>query len=133
MQKKNLKAIEVGAGITAGIAGALAAGYLLYENTKPQQKKAAAWAMKARAQAAHQAKQLSKIGKSEYHRIVEQAMKQYGALEKINAVELRKVIADAKGEWKHIQAEAKKAAKESKPKTVKRKPVKKSVTKKKRA
>ena len=134
MKKKTAKALEVGAGVTAGIAGALAAGYLLYEHTKPQQKKAAKWAMRARVQAAREASQLSKIGKSEYHLIVERAMKQYGALEKVNGVELKKAVANAKGEWKHIQAEAKKAAKANKPKSVARKPAKKkSAPKKKRA
>jgi aminoglycoside phosphotransferase len=104
-------AVRVGTGIAAGIAGALAGGYLLYQRTKPQQKQAKAWVLKARKEAAVEAKKAKLIGEKEYHRIVEKAIKHYGAIEKVGAPEIASVIRDAKAEWKHIEAQAKKAAK----------------------
>jgi len=106
-----MQAMKVGAGVAAGIAGALAGAYLLYERSKPQQKRAKVWVMKARKAAAIEAKQLSSIGEGEYRRIVEKAMKHYGAMDKIGAAEVAAAMRDAKSEWKHIKTQAKKAAK----------------------
>lgn len=103
--------VAVGAGIAAGIAGALAGGYLLYQYSKPRRKKAKAWVVAARKNAAVEAKKLSRMGEKDYHRIVEKAMRHYGAIQKAGAPEVMAAIRDAKAEWKHIQAEAKKAAK----------------------
>jgi predicted regulator of Ras-like GTPase activity (Roadblock/LC7/MglB family) len=108
---KRTTQMKVGAGIAAGIAGALAGAYLLYARTKPQQKKAKAWVVKARQSAAVEAKQLANIGEGEYRRIVEKSMKHYGAVNKIGAEEIAAAVRDAKSEWKHIQMQAKKAAK----------------------
>lgn len=108
---KGAQAVKIGAGIAAGIAGALAGAYLLYERTQPQRKKAQAWVMKARKAAGIEAKQLTSIGEKEYQRIVEKAMKHYGALEHIGGAEIASAVRDAKAEWKHIQSAAKKAAK----------------------
>ena len=120
------QAVRIGAGIAAGMAGALAGAYLLYERTRPQQKQAKAWVMKARKSAALEAKQLASIGEQEYQRIVEKAMKHYGAMEHIGGAEIASAIRDAKAEWKHIQLAAKKAAKPTAKKTPK-KAVKKAV------
>ena len=108
---KRATQMKVGAGIAAGIAGALAGAYLLYARTKPQQKKAKVWVVKARKEAAVEAKQLANIGEGEYRRIVEKSMKHYGAMNKIGAAEVAAAVRDAKSEWKHIQMQAKKAAK----------------------
>ena len=108
---KRVTQMKVGVGIAAGIAGALAGAYLLYARTKPQQKQAKAWVVKARKAAAVDAKKLTRIGEGEYHRIVEKAMRHYGAMEKISAPEIASAVRDAKDEWKHIQAEAKKVVK----------------------
>jgi predicted regulator of Ras-like GTPase activity (Roadblock/LC7/MglB family) len=108
---KRMRAVKVGAGVAAGIAGALAGAYLLYERTKPQQKHAKVWVAKARKAAGVEAKQLANIGEGEYRRIVEKSMKHYGAVNKIGAAEIAAAVRDAKSEWKHIQMQAKKAAK----------------------
>ena len=108
---KRVTQMKVGAGIAAGIAGALAGAYLLYARTKPQQKKAKVWVVKARKSAAVEAKQLANIGEGEYRRIVGKSMKHYGAMNKIGAAEVAAACRDAKAEWKHIQMQAKKAAK----------------------
>jgi aminoglycoside phosphotransferase len=115
------------AGIAAGIAGALAGSYLLYAHTKPQQKKAKAWVMKARKSAAAEAKKLSVVGEKEYHRVMEKALRHYGAVEKIGAPEIMSAIRDAKAEWKHIQGAVKKATKVVRP--AKKKSAKKTIKK----
>ncbi len=121
------QAVTIGAGIAAGIAGALAGAYLLYERTQPQRKKAQAWVMKARKAAAAETKQLTSIGEKEYQRIVEKAMKHYGALEHIGGAEIASAVRDAKAEWRHIQSAAKKAAKPAvKVRKTKRAPAKKA-------
>jgi aminoglycoside phosphotransferase len=122
---RRIKAIKVGAGVAAGIAGALAGAYLLYERSKPQQRHAKAWVVKARKAAGIEAKQLSSIGESEYRRIVEKAMKHYGAMNKIGTAEIMAAVRDAKSEWKHIKKQAKKAAKPAE-----RHPVRKAAKKK---
>jgi hypothetical protein len=127
IKKKKMKAMEMGAGVAAGIAGALAGAYLLYARTNPQQKKRVkAWAMKARKAAGANAKKLSSISEHEYHRIVEKAMKHYGSVNKISAAEIASAIRDAKSEWKHIKMQAKKMTKP----TPKRHPVKKTAKRK---
>jgi aminoglycoside phosphotransferase len=128
---KRVQAMKVGAGIAAGIAGAVAGAYLLYAKTKPQQKKAKVWALMARKEAAVEAKKLTSIGEKEYHRIIEKAMKHYGAMEKVGAPEIASAIRDAKSEWKHIRAEAKKVAKPVAKKSVKKAKKKKVVRRKK--
>lgn len=107
---RRVRAVKVGAGIAAGIAGALAGAYLLYARTRPQQKKAKVWVMKARKAAGIEARRLSSIGENEYRRIVEKSMKHYGAMNKIGAAEIASAVRDAKSEWKHIQMQAKKTA-----------------------
>lgn len=125
--KKKIKAMEVGAGVAAGIAGALAGAYLLYARINPQQKKRTkAWVMKARKAAGMEAKKLSSIGEHEYHRIVEKAMRHYGAMEHISGAEIASAIRDAKSEWKHIKMQAKKMAKPA----PKRRPAKKAAKRK---
>ena len=104
---RGVRAVEVG----VGIAGALAGAYLLYKHTKPQQKKAKEWVLKAQKAAGIEAKKLSSIGEKEYQRIILKAIQHYGAIHKVGGVEVAAAIKDAKAEWKHIQAVVKKARK----------------------
>ena len=130
---KAVKAVEVGAGIAAGIAGAIAAGYILLEKTKPQQKQAKQWIAKARTEAAHQMKNVQRMSKADYERIMDKALKHYAAVQKVGASELVSAMKDAKAEWKHMQSEGKKVSSAAK-KSVKKvaTPKKKVVTKKKK-
>ena len=130
-QTSNKKAWEVGAGVAAGIAGALVAGYLVYEGTKPgNAKKAKAWVSSARRDAALELKKIKSVGAGEYERLVTKAIKHYGAIQKAGAPEIASAIKDAKAEWNHIHAEVKKMskAKPAKP-AAKRKVTKKTAKK----
>jgi hypothetical protein len=103
------KAIEIGAGVTTGIAAALVGGYLLYKGTGPQRKKAKAWVEKARAEAARDVKKLNRVGEIEYKRIVDKAMRHYGSLAKVNTAELAAAARDLKDDWNRIRTEVKRA------------------------
>lgn len=104
---------ELGAGAVAAAALALAGGYVLWERMgKVKQAKVKTWAAKARKDAVRKLAMARSMSETEYNRIVDQAVKHYGALAKINKPELVKVSADMKAEWKRIQAQAKLLAKE---------------------
>ena len=105
--------MEVGAGILAGVAGALVAGYLVYEKTKPQHAKIKAWVASARKDAAGEIKKMKQVGAGEYERLVAKAIKHYGAIQKASGPEIAKAIEDAKAEWVHIQKQAKMVGKKS--------------------
>jgi hypothetical protein len=120
-----VKAVEVGAGVVAGIAAALAGGYLLY-GKGPRHAKAKAWVMKAKKDAAREIKVMKRVGEKEYKAIVEKNMKRYGSLENVSMAEIMKAAADAKKEWSNIHAQAKKMAVA----VVKKAPIKKVMKKK---
>ena len=121
IQNSTAKALEVGAGVAAGIAGALAAGYLLYKNAKPEHKrKMKAWVSKARADIAREAKKFKNLSAEEYQRMAAKAIHHYGAIQKASGPEVAKALKDAQAEWKHIQAEVTKASKTTAKKTVKK-------------
>jgi hypothetical protein len=132
-QTSNNRSWEIGAGVAAGIAGVLAAGYLVYEGTKPQHKKIKAWVSSARRNAARELKKLKHVGAEEYDRLVSKAIKHYGAIQKASGPEIAEAIRDARAEWKHINAEAKKMAKaklSKRAKPAKRKAARKTAKKK---
>jgi len=100
-----MKAVGMGAGIAAGLAGA----YLLY-GKKGSGKKAKAWVAKAKKEAAREIKMLKRVGEKEYKAVVEKAMKRYGSLEKVSMADVMRAASDAKNEWKRIKKEAEKIA-----------------------
>ncbi len=101
------KAWEIGGAVTAAAIAAAAGAYLLSDKkTKAKTKK---WVHDAKKKIVEHAKTAKKLGEKEYGRIVEQAIKHYGSMEKLSAADLIKAGKELKGEWKKIQAEAKKA------------------------
>ncbi len=121
--------VGVGAGVVTGIAAALAGAYLLY-GKGPRQKKAKAWIVKAKKDAAREIKMMTRVGEKEYKAVVEKAMQRYGSLEKVSVAEIMKAAADAKKEWTRIHAEANKMAKAAAKKAPMKKAVKKLAAKK---
>jgi hypothetical protein len=104
---------EIGAGITAATIAAAAGAYLLSD--KKTRTKAKKWAMAARKEVAKNAKVAKKLGQKEYGRIVEQAVKRYGSMEKMTGAEMLAAARELKGEWKQIQTHAKKMANAHRP------------------
>lgn len=128
----NARAWEIGGALTAATIAAAGAYLLSDKKTKAKAKK---WVAAARKEVVKNAKVAKKLGEKEYGRLVEQAVKRYGSLEKMSAADIVAAGKELKGEWKKIHAEAKKMAKSSVPKkaTTKRKSTYKvKVTKKSR-
>jgi hypothetical protein len=108
------KAWGIGGAITAAAVAAAAGAYLLSDKkTKANAKK---WIIAARKEVVKNAKVAKKLGEKEYGRIVDQAVKHYGSIEKMTAADVIAAGKELKGEWQRIQAEAKKAAKAYAPK-----------------
>ncbi len=118
-----VKAWELGGALTAAIIAAAAGTYLLSD--KKTKAKAKVWALKVRKEVVKNVKSAKKLGEKEYGRIVEQAVKHYGSVEKLTPADVIAAAKELKGEWKKIRAEAEKMAKKV--------PMKKAVSKKKPA
>jgi len=130
-KKGNMRAWEIGAGITAATIAAAAGAYLLSDKkTKAKTKK---WAIAARKEVVKNAKIAKTLGEKEYGRLVDQAVKHYGPLEDLTPADIIAAAKELKGEWANIQAQAKKMAKAQTPKktAAKKKPVRKATAAKK--
>jgi hypothetical protein len=123
-KKSNVKGWEIGAGITAATIAAAAGAYLLSD--KKTKAKAKKWVASARREVVKNAKTARRLGQKEYGRMVDQAVKRYGSLEKMNAAQIMAAAKEMKGDWNKIQAHAKKMAKAHRPA---KKAVKKSAAK----
>ena len=124
-KKSNARAWEIGGAITAATIAATAGAYMLSD--KKTKAKAKKWVASARKEVIKHAKVAKKLGEKEYGRIVDQAVKHYGSLEKLTAADIVSAGKELKGEWKKIQAEAKKMAKARAPKeAAKKKPAHKA-------
>ncbi len=110
----NTKAWEIGGALTAATIAAAAGAYLLSD--KKTKAKAKKWVAAARKEVVKNAKVAKKLGEKEYGRLVEQAVKHYGSLQKMSAADIIAAGKELKGEWKRIHAEAKKMAKPYVPK-----------------
>ncbi len=123
----NVKAWEIGGAVTAAaLAAAAGADLLSDKKTKAKAKK---WVVSARKEVAKNAKVAKKLGAKEYAKLVDQAVKRYGSMEKMTAADMIAAGKDLKAEWTKINAEAKKMAKAYAPKKkaiVKKKPAKKA-------
>ncbi len=110
MSKKMRKvAVEAGVGVLTAAALATAGAYLL--SSKSQRRKAKAWALKARREVAKSVKMARRMTEKEYTRVVDSAMKRYGALHGVGGAELKKAARDLKTEWARIQRDAQMMAK----------------------
>lgn len=97
--------MKAGAGVLAAAALAAAGAYLL--SNKTRRRKIKAWAKKAQHEIAKKVKVASKMGEAEYKHIVEQVVKRYGSLHKVNAREVAQAAQELKGEWQRIRKNAK--------------------------
>lgn len=115
-KKGGAKAWEIGGAVTAAVIAAAAGAYLLSD--KKTKAKAKKWVVAARKEVVKKTKRARKLGEKEYSRIVDQAVKRYGSLEKMTAADMIAAGKELKGEWKRIHDEAKKIARAHAPKKV---------------
>lgn len=111
-KKSSSNGMKAGAGIlTAALVAAAAGAYLMSgKEGEKRRAKAKAWAVKAQKEVAKQLKSAKKLGEGEYKKIVDAAVKRYGAMADVDMSEVMKVAQDMKGHWKQIQSDAKKMA-----------------------
>ena len=130
-KSNNAKAWEIGGAVTAAAIAAAAGAYLLSD--KKTKAKAKKWVVAARKEVAKNAKVAKKLGAKEYAKMVDQAVKRYGSMEKMTAADMIAAAKDLKAEWTKINAEAKKMVKAYVPKKVaaKKKPAKRAKSAKK--
>ncbi len=130
-KSNNAKAWEIGGAVTAAAIAAAAGAYLLSD--KKTKAKAKKWVVAARKEVAKNAKVAKKLGAKEYAKMVDQAVKRYGSMEKMTAADMIAAAKDLKAEWTKINAEAKKMVKTYVPKKVaaKKKPAKRAKSAKK--
>ena len=104
MKKSTKRAVEIGAGAATAAAIAAAAGIYFFggERGKKNKAKAKAWIEKARKEIVKNAKIAKHLSREEYQRLVEKAIKHYGALEKMDAGQIALAARELKGEWDHI-------------------------------
>lgn len=131
MKKSTKRAVEIGAGAVTAAAIAAAAGMYFFsgENGKKNKAKAKAWIEKARKEIVKNAKTAKHLGKEEYQRLVEKAIKHYGAIERMTPGEIAAAARELKGEWDHIVKKAHSSIKKS---TAKKSPKRKTASSKKR-
>lgn len=108
-KKTKRVAIGVGAGVLTAAALAAAAGYLL--SSKQQRAKVKAWAVKARREVAKNVRVAKRMGEKEYRRVVDQAVKRYGSMNKVNTAEILKTAGEMKAEWQRLRKNAEVIAK----------------------
>ena len=104
----NGRNIGIGAGILTAAALAGAAAYLLSgKKGKARRTNMKAWAVKAQKEIARKVKESKHLGEAQYKTIVDEAVRRYGSLEKVNVQELVAVAKDLKGDWEQFQGHAK--------------------------
>jgi hypothetical protein len=101
--KKRIRRIaqEMGAGVLTAAALAAVATYLL--SNKKQKAKMKTWAVNAKKEVVKRVKQAKRLSEGEYKHIVDQAMKRYGSLNKVDRAEIARIARDMKGEWRRIK------------------------------
>jgi predicted methyltransferase len=115
--KKNINnngkiAAGIGAGVALTALAAAGAYFLSGPEGKKRQAKMKSWAVKAQKEVAKNVKVAQKLGETEYNRIVDKAVEQYGAMSSVTPAEVAKVAKEIKSEWKRIQSHAKKISKD---------------------
>jgi gas vesicle protein len=106
----NNTGVKIGAGILTAAALAGAAAYLLSgKEGEKRRAKMKTWAVKAQKDVAQKVKMARQMGEAQYKNLVDEAVKRYGSLEKVNIKELMQVAQEMKGDWKNFQRHVKKA------------------------
>jgi hypothetical protein len=125
-KSNNMKAWGIGGAVTAAAIAAAAGAYLLSD--KKTKAKAKKWVVSARKEVAKNVKIAKKLGAKEYAKLVDQAIRRYGSMEKMTAADMIAAGKELKADWTKINADAKKMAKAYAPKKVvaKKKPVQKA-------
>jgi hypothetical protein len=110
--KKNaVLAAEVGAGVAAAGAAALA-GYYFYgdKHAKKHRQSASKWAKGMKSDVVKQAKKVQKLDRAAMAAIVDRAAAAYEGARSVDMTEVRRAAAELKQNWQEIQREVGRSA-----------------------
>jgi dsDNA-specific endonuclease/ATPase MutS2 len=113
MAKVNKQKVGLGVGLGLAAAAAAGAGYFFYgsKDAAKNRKKAAKWAHDMKADVVKKAKKLEKFDKKAYNAIIEESMKAYKTLKKVDPEDVVALAEELKGNWDAVSAEFAKTAK----------------------
>lgn len=114
MNKKTIRAVEIGAGVAAAVAVAGAAGYYFYgaKGAKKHRAAASKWAVGLKKSVAREAKKLGKIDAKSVSALVDNAAEAYEAVKTVKKEDLTAAVKELKSNWHMLSAgTVKKAAK----------------------
>lgn len=116
VKKTNTKklALEIGAGLVAAGAAAVA-GYYFYgsKDAKKHRKIAAKWATDMKKEVVQEAKRLEKVSPGEFAAIVDRVAKTYQVARKVNAADVKRAAKELKENWSVIQHETKRTVRKT--------------------
>lgn len=118
----NKTAIGVGI-VIAGIAAAAGAYYFSTPEGKKKRKEIKGWMLKAKGEVMERLEDVEEINREAYEKIVDEVVKGYKKLKRVDAKELAMLALELKSQWEDIKAEAKRdiaMAKTTKEKIVRR-------------
>ena len=115
MNKKQKKVVKevAGLGLTA-LAAAAAGTYFLYgsKNASKNRKKVKGWMLKAKGEVLQEMEHMKNMSEDRYHDTIDAMAERYKMLKNVDEKDLKDLVKEMKGHWKHIKNELK-----DKPKT----------------
>ena len=113
MTKVNKQKVGLGVGLGLAAAAAAGAGYFFYgsKGATKNRKKAAKWAHDVKADVVKKAKKLEKFDQAAYHKIVDESVKAYKAVKKIDPEDVTALAFELKENWDSVAAEFARSAK----------------------
>jgi hypothetical protein len=107
-KKKGKKIVsEVGAGIAAATAVALAGVFLVYgsKDAAKNRKKIKGWMLKAKGDVLDQLEKMKEVSEETYQTTVDKVTAKYKTLKNVDPAELQAMVKDMKSHWKNIVKE----------------------------
>lgn len=113
MKKEQKKKVGLGVGLGIAAAAAAGAGYYFYgsKDATSNRKKVSKWANDIKTDVVKKAKKLEKFDKKAYHAIVDESIKGYKAIKKIDPVNVSVLASELKSNWDNISGEFSRVAK----------------------
>ncbi len=113
MAKVNKQKVGLGVGLGLAAAAAAGAGYFFYgsPSATKNRKKVAKWASDIKTDVVKKAKKLEKFDEAAYHKIVDESVKAYKALKKVDPEDVAMLAKELKENWDNVSAEFARVAK----------------------
>jgi glutamate synthase domain-containing protein 3 len=113
MAKVNKQKVGLGVGLGLAAAAAAGAGYFFYgsPSATKNRKKVAKWASDIKTDVVKKAKKLEKFDEAAYHKIVDESVKAYKALKKVDPEDVAMLAKELKENWDNVSSEFARVAK----------------------